>query len=137
MYLELYELKLFQLVKDFISLFKSNEPEKTDKSSGKTGGQTVIEDASKSYQTEQESLVKQLYERLLEEKDKTYQTQISAFQTQLYLLTDGRNPEEVKKEEEVKKKKKKDILDRLQELEGKWFCGKERRQLLEELRELH
>ena len=112
------------------------QPEKTDRDGSKTGGQTLPEDTSKHHQTEQDNLIKQLYERLLEEKDKTYQTQISALQSKLYLLTDGRDPEEVKKEEEEKRKKKKEILDRLEELEGRWFKGEERKKLIEELRRL-
>ena len=112
------------------------QPEKTNKEDGKTWVQTLPEDTSKHHQTEQDNLVKQLYERLLEEKDKTYQTQISALKTQLYLLTDGRDPEEVKKEAEEKRKRKVEILDRLQEIEGRWFKGEERKKLLEELRGL-
>ena len=81
--------------------------------------------------------------KAFEAERRAYQTQLEAKQaemkalrTQLLLLTDGRDPEEVKKEEEEKRKRKVEILDRLQEIEGKWFKGEERKKLLEELRGL-
>ncbi len=82
-------------------------------------------------------------ERLLEEKEKTYQTQLNVQQmvidtlkSNLNLLTDGRSPEEIKREAEEKGKVKKEIFEKLEEVEGKWFKAKERKELLERLKEL-
>jgi len=127
-------------------------PGKPEKEGGETGGQTLVGFLEKPVKPDEETSVSRFYERLLEEKEKTHQAELKAksyqlqmeskelemkaIKTQLYLLTDGRDPEEMKKEEEEKKRRKNEILDRLQEIEGKWFKGEERRRLLEELRRL-
>ena len=127
-------------------------PGKPEKEGGETGSQTLVGFSEKPVKPDEETSVSRFYERLLEEKEKTHQAELEAksyqlqmeskelemkaLKIQLYLLTDGRDPEEVKREEEEKRKKKKEILDRLEELEGRWFKGEERRKLLEELRRL-
>jgi len=54
----------------------------------------------------------------------------------LNLLTDGRSPDEIKKEAEEKRKRKKEIFDQLEELKDRWFKGKEKQALIDELRSL-
>ena len=62
--------------------------------------------------------------------------QIEAIKSKLQLLTDGRDPEEVKRSEEEKRRQKVEILNRLEELEGRWFKGSERKELIKRLKEL-
>ena len=125
------------------------QPGKGEKIGSKPDEQTLENLPEKLVKAEENS-ISHFYERLLEEKEKThkaemeaksYQVQldtqkamIDALQSKLLLLTDGRDPEEVKKEIEAKEKRKNEILDRLGEFEGKWFKKKERKELLEELR---
>lgn len=92
---------------------------------------------------EEENAIKGLYERLLEEKDRGYQTLLNAktevinsLQFQVRLLTDGRDPEVVRKEAEDKRKRRMEILNRLQEIDRHMFKGKERKRLFEELKNL-
>ncbi len=55
------------------------------------------------------------------------------------LLPEGKDPETIKREWEEDQKKqleRKEILEKLEELEGKWFKAKERKELLAKLKEL-
>jgi hypothetical protein len=81
--------------------------------------------------------------KVFEAERRSYQAQLEAkeqiinsLKGSLNLLTDGRSLEEVRKEAEAKKKRKTEILDRLEELENKWFKRQEKVVLLQELREL-
>ena len=122
-----------------------------DESEG-TSGQGLVEFSDKVVKDDAEISISEFYERLLEEKEKTHlaeleargyrvqletkQAQIDALQSKLQLLTDGRDPEEIKRSEEEKRRQKVDILNRLEELEGRWFKGSERKELIKRLREL-
>ena len=125
------------------------EPMKPDDLPDKLPSQTLSNRPIKPYETVSESsergqnIIKELYERLLEERDKSYQILlnekqqvIDSLKGSLNLLTDGRSLEEIRKEAEVKKKRKTEILDRLEELEGRWFKRQEKAALLQELRDL-
>ena len=81
--------------------------------------------------------------KVFEAERRSYKAQLEAKQQvidslkgSLNLLTDGRSLEEIRKEAEAKKKRKTEILDRLEELEGRWFKRKEKEELIQELREL-
>ena len=82
---------------------------------------------NKAFEAERRSYLAQL-----EAKEQV----INSLKGSLNLLTDGRSLEEVRKDAEVKRKRKNAILDRLEELEGKWFKRQEKAALLQELREL-
>ena len=117
-----------------------------------TSGQGLVEISDKVVKGDDEISISKFYERLLDEKEKTHQAeleargyrvqletkqaQIDALQSKLQLLTDGRDPEEVKRSEEEKRRQKVEILNRLEELEGRWFKGGERKELIKKLREL-
>ena len=117
-----------------------------------TSGQRLVEISDKVVKPDEEMSVSQFYERLLEEKEKTHEAEleargykvqleakqalIDALQSKLQLLTDGREPEEVRRADEEKRRQKKEILARLEELEGRWFKGGERKELIKRLREI-
>jgi len=118
------------------------------------GYETLSNQTVKPYETREENLVNRLYERLLQEKERAYQTEIevkekscqavleaksnviSSLQQQLKLLTNGKDPEAQRQEAEAKRKRKAEIIDRLIELDGHVFKGRERKRLLKELRGL-
>jgi hypothetical protein len=127
--------------------------DKPGEESGETSGQRLVEVSDKVVKPDEERSVNQFYERLLEEREKTHEAELEArgykvqleakqalidvLQSKLQLLTDGRDPEEVRKAEEKEKRRhKKEILDRLEELEGRWFKGRERKELIKRLREI-
>ncbi len=116
------------------------KPVKSDDKADNDGYQTLPNQLAKPDDID---TVIALYERLLQEKDKTYQTHLEAQQavidtlkSHVNLLTDGRSPDEIKKEAEEKRKRKEEILDQLEELKDRWFKGKERQALIDELRSL-
>ena len=94
----------------------------------KINEQTLTNETINVIKPYEHEFIKELYERLLEEKDKSHQTEIKAhktmidaLQSKLKLLTDGRDPEEIKREAEHRAQEKKEIFSRLGELEGRWF----------------
>ena len=123
------------------------KPIKPDDKVHHTEYQSVLSPPVKPHETytEKELIDKVLEEkeRLLQEKDKSYQAQLKAqqmrieeLQSRLHLLTDGRRPEDMKREAEEKGRLKKEIFEKLEDLEGKWFKAKERKELVARLKEL-
>ena len=140
--------------------YKPLKPCKTD---SKSAYETLLNQVVKPLEPEMQDFSFQFYEPLLEEKEKTHkaeleaksyqiqleekekvykthlqakQVEIEAIKSKLQVLTDGRDPEEVKRAEEEKRRQKVEILNRLEDLEGRWFKGNERKELIKRLREL-
>ena len=118
------------------ALLEVNKPSEND-------AQTLTNETINVIKPRDHEFIKELYERLLDEKDKSHQTEIKAhktmidaLQSKLKLLTDGRDPEEIKREAERLAQEKKEIFSRLEELEGRWFKSSERKELIKRLREL-
>ncbi|MBF0467169.1 MAG: hypothetical protein HQK94_19045 [Nitrospirae bacterium] len=92
---------------------------------------------------DEETAIKGLYERLLEEKERGYQALLNAkneviasLQSQVRLLTDGRDPEVIRREVEEKRKRRAEIVAEIERIEGHLFKSKKRKRLFEELKSL-
>ena len=96
----------------------------------------LVREKEKTFQ-ERESKLKELNEHLRKISELEQRNLI--LQLTLKLLPEGKDPETIKREWEEDQKKqleRKEILEKLEELEGKWFKAKERKELLAKLKEL-
>ena len=104
----------------------------------------VIVDLQRQLTDEKEKTYREREERLKEKNQ--YDLRVAeleqksqALHETLKLLPEGKDPATIKREWEDAQKRKLEaikIMDRLEELEGRWFKGSERKELIKRLREL-
>ena len=108
---------------------------------------STVENSRQTLESEQgNSTVNEFNEKLLNALTDSYkdalkskEETIGELRKQLQFLTDGRSPDEIRADRERRHQglqRRRDLLEEWDILESKWFVGKRRRAIIEELKQL-